>query len=68
LRITRGSDGLRAYILNRHDQAQEQLLEWLSSDDRDYALDAFEVGAYGYLLCPVERDKLEKHLMMKKEM
>ncbi|MEW5952841.1 MAG: hypothetical protein AB1815_03655 [Bacillota bacterium] len=59
---------MRAYILNRHDQAQEQLLEWLSSDDRDYALDAFEVRADGYLLCPVERDKLEKYLMMKKEM
>lgn len=32
------------------------------SDDRDYALHAFEVGAYGYLLCPVKRDKLEKCL------
>ena len=32
------------------------------SDDRDYALDAYEVGAYGYLLCPVEQDKLEKCL------
>lgn len=32
------------------------------SDDRDYALDAFEAGANGYLLCPVERDKLEKCL------
>lgn len=38
------------------------------SDDRDYALDAYEVGAYGYLLCPVQRDKLEKYLMIKKEM
>lgn len=37
------------------------------SDDRDYALDAFEVRADGYLLCPVKRDKLEKCLMMKKE-
>ena len=38
------------------------------SDERDYALDAFEAGAYGYLLCPVEKGKLEKYLMMKKEM
>lgn len=34
------------------------------SDDRDYAVDAYEVGAYGYLLCPVKRVKLEKYLMM----
>lgn len=27
------------------------------SDDRDYAVDAYEVGAYGYLLSPVSRDK-----------
>lgn len=38
------------------------------SDDGDYALDAYEVGAYGYLLCPVMKDKLEKYLIMKKEM
>lgn len=34
------------------------------SDDRDYAVDAYEVGAYGYLLSPLKRDKLEKYLMM----
>lgn len=28
------------------------------SDDRDYALEAYEAGAYGYLLCPIKRDKL----------
>ena len=38
------------------------------SSSRDYAVDAYEVGAYGYLLSPVKRDKLEKYLMMKKEM
>jgi len=32
------------------------------SDDRHYALDAHEIGAYGYLLCPVERDRLKKCL------
>lgn len=32
------------------------------SDDRDYALDAFEMGAYGYLLCPVDKEKLDKCL------
>lgn len=27
------------------------------SNDTDYAVDAHEVGAYGYLLCPIRRDK-----------
>ena len=30
------------------------------SDERDYALDAYEIGAYGYLLCPVMKDKFDK--------
>ena len=38
------------------------------SDKKDYALDAYEIGIYGYLLCPVKRDKLEKYLIMKREM
>jgi len=37
------------------------------ADDRDYALDAHEVGADGYLMCPIERTRFEKCLM-KKEM
>ena len=32
------------------------------SGKKDYALDAYEAGAYGYLLCPVNRDKLQKYL------
>lgn len=28
------------------------------ADDRYYALDAFEIGAYGYILCPVAKGKL----------
>lgn len=31
------------------------------SDDKDYALDAYELGVYGYL-CPVSKDKLKKYL------
>ena len=30
------------------------------SDERDYALDAYEIGAFGYLLCPVTKDKFNK--------
>ncbi len=33
------------------------------SDDRKYAVDAFEVGAYGYLTCPLDKEKLDKCLM-----
>ncbi len=32
------------------------------SDDRDYAVDAYEVGAYGYLLSPINREKFEKYI------
>lgn len=32
------------------------------SDDSDYAIDAYEMGAYGYLISPVNRAKLEKCL------
>ncbi len=33
------------------------------SDDKKYAVDAFEVGAYGYLTCPLDKEKLNKCLM-----
>lgn len=32
------------------------------SDEKKYALDAFETGADGFLLCPVEKDKIKKCL------
>lgn len=32
------------------------------SYDREYAVDAHEVGAYGYLLCPMERKKFDRIL------
>lgn len=32
------------------------------SDGADYALDAHEVGAYGYLLCPLNKDKFYRCL------
>ncbi len=32
------------------------------SAEKDYAIDAYEVGAYGYLLCPVKKEKLDKCL------
>ncbi|MEN6490286.1 MAG: response regulator [Smithella sp.] len=32
------------------------------SDDRKSALDAYELGAYGYLICPLLKDKFENCL------
>ncbi len=30
------------------------------ADEDDYALEAYEIGAYNYLLCPVQKRKIEK--------
>jgi two-component system LytT family response regulator len=30
------------------------------SESRDYALDAYETGADGYLLCPVDKEKFDR--------
>ncbi len=30
------------------------------SNDRDYAVDAYEVGAYGYLVYPLQRDSVAR--------
>ena len=38
------------------------------SDDRDYAVDAYEVGAYGYLLCPASKRMFEKCFMKKNDL
>lgn len=35
------------------------------SDDRNYAVDAYEVGAHGYLICPLKKEKLNKCLARK---
>ncbi|MEL7563673.1 MAG: hypothetical protein AAGU27_02140 [Dehalobacterium sp.] len=37
------------------------------SEEKDYALDAYEVGAYGYLLCPIEKEKFENILGRKEK-
>ena len=61
-----GIPGLKTADMVRQISSDTRII--FISDDRDYALEAYEVGAYGYLLCPIKRDKLEKYLMMKKEM
>lgn len=57
---TDGISGLKAAEIVRHISPNIRIV--FISDDRDYALHAYEVGADGYLLCPVEHDKLEKCL------
>ena len=54
--------GMKTAGMVRHISADVRII--FISDGRDYALDAYEAGAYGYLLCPVERDKLQKYLMI----
>ncbi len=61
-----GIPGLKAADMVR--QISLDIMIIFISEDSEYALDAYEVGAYGYLLCPVMKDKLEKYLIMKKEM
>lgn len=61
-----GIPGLKAAAMVRQVSPDTRIV--FISDDRDYALDAYEIGADGYLLCPVERKKLKKYLMTEKEM
>lgn len=37
------------------------------SVDKDYAIDAYDIGAYGYLLYPLEKKKFDKMLTLIKE-
>lgn len=55
-----GIPGLKTADMVRQTNADIRII--FLADDRDYALDAYEMGAYGYLLSPVKRDKLEKCL------
>ena len=36
------------------------------SDDKKHAVDAYEVGAHGYLICPLDRRRLEKCLLKRR--
>jgi DNA-binding NarL/FixJ family response regulator len=60
-----GIPGLKTAEMVRQISADIRII--FISDDRDYALDAFEAGANGHLLCPVDRDQLKKYLKIKKE-
>lgn len=52
-----GIPGLRAAEMVRQINLEIRII--FISDDRDHALDAYEIGVYGYLLCPVRKDKKE---------
>jgi len=36
------------------------------SEDKSYAVDAYEVGAYGYLSAPLTKEKIDKYLINNK--
>jgi len=52
--------GLRAAAMVRQISTDIRII--FISDQRDYALNAYEMGADGYLLCPLEKDKFMKCL------
>ncbi len=59
-----GIPGLKAADMVKQTSPEIRIV--FVSDDRDYALDAYEIGAYGYLLCPVNRKQFEKCLEKRK--
>ncbi len=59
-----GIPGMKTAAMVRHISADVRII--FISDDRNLALDAYEIGAYGYLLCPVEKTKFEKYLVRRR--
>lgn len=53
-----GIPGLKTAEMIKEENPEARIV--FLAKDRDYALDAFEVGADGYLLEPLEKEKLEQ--------
>lgn len=56
-----GIPGLQAAALVRNHCPDTRVV--LVADSADYAITAYELGAYGYLLSPVKQDKLRRLLL-----
>ena len=56
-----GIPGLKTAEMIKNENPQTKIV--FLAKDRDYALDAYEVGVDGYLLVPLEREKLEQALL-----
>lgn len=55
-----GIPGLKAAGMVQHLSPDIRIV--FISEDRKYAVGAYEVGAYGYLTCPLSKEKLDKCL------
>lgn len=61
-----GIPGLKTAEMIKKENPETKIV--FLAEDRDYALDAYEVGADGYLLEPLEKEKLEQaFLSLKKQ-
>lgn len=58
-----GIPGLKAAGIIRQISSDIRIV--FVSEDRNYAVDAYEVGAHGYLICPLKKEKLNKCLIIK---
>jgi two-component system LytT family response regulator len=43
-------------------QIDEEIRIIFYSENIDYVTDAYEIGAYGFLLCPINKDKLQHYI------
>jgi two-component SAPR family response regulator len=43
-------------------QIDEEIRIIFYSENIDYVTDAYEIGAYGFLLCPINKDKLQNYI------
>lgn len=53
-----GFSGLRVAEMVKQCSPASKII--IVSESRDYALEAYEIGVYGYLLCPLEKNKFDK--------
>ena len=56
-----GIPGLKTAEMIKNENPDAKII--FLAEDRDYALDAYEVGADGYLLEPLDKEKLEQALL-----
>ncbi|HYE81547.1 MAG TPA: response regulator [Clostridia bacterium] len=57
-----GTSGLKTAKIIKN--MYPNILIIFTSEERGYALDAYELGANGYLLCPTDKNKFEKCLRL----
>lgn len=64
--IRLGAEGIPGLKISKLIKAQHpEIMILFVSDSKDYAIEAYEVGANGYLVTPASRQKLENYLNCK---